>query len=232
MIRSTFIISILSLNIISAQNTSYKFDYYDISNGLSQNRAQVIFQASDGYIYVGSQGGLDRFDGYSFNYYSHNPSDSTTVPFGWVSAIGEDSQKNLWVGTTQKTLGYLKPDGSWERIRLKGMEQWDRDGRSWWWGFISDIKFVNDEIFISSNGNGLFVIKNGVEKHYTSDKKEENVISEIKIVNNRVFVATQGGMLELDTISGSFKKTAISSPVFGFSKIVDLNKFYQDLLFL
>ena len=93
MIRLAFIVSILLLNLGSAQNTSYKFDYYDISNGLSQNRAQAIFQASDGYIYVGSQGGFDRFDGYSFNYYSHNPSDSTTIPFGWVSAISEDSQK-------------------------------------------------------------------------------------------------------------------------------------------
>ena len=82
----------------------------------------------------------------------------------------------------------------WKIVRFKGMEKWDRDGRSWWWGFISDIKFVNDEIFVSSNGNGLFVIKNGVEKHYTSNKKEVNVISEIKIINNRIFLATQGGI--------------------------------------
>ena len=79
--------------LIVAQNTSYKFDYFDISNGLSQNRAQVIYQAKDGYIYVGTQGGLDRFDGYSFKYFSHNPSDTTSVPFGWVSAIAQDSKK-------------------------------------------------------------------------------------------------------------------------------------------
>ena len=191
----------------------------------SQNRAQAIFQASDGYIYVGSQGGLDRFDGYNFKYFSHNPSDSTTVPFGWVSAIGEDSQKKFGL-ELPKTLGYLKPDGSWKRVKLQGMEGWDRDGRSWWWGFITDIKFINDEALISSNGNGLFVIKNGVEKHYTSDKKEENIISEIKIVNDRIFVATQGGVLELDTVNVNFKKTAISSPVFAFSKLIDSNKFY------
>ena len=79
--RLAFITNIILFGLAFAQNTSYKFDYYDISNGLSQNRAQAIFQASDGYIYVGSQGGLDRFDGYNFKYFSHNPSDSTTVPF-------------------------------------------------------------------------------------------------------------------------------------------------------
>ena len=46
--------------LIIAQNTSYKFDYFDISDGLSQNRAQVIYQAKDGYIYVGCRGGLDE----------------------------------------------------------------------------------------------------------------------------------------------------------------------------
>jgi serine phosphatase RsbU (regulator of sigma subunit)/streptogramin lyase len=224
--RLAFITNIILFSLTFAQNTSYKFDYYDISNGLSQNRAQVIYQANDGYIYVGSQGGLDRFDGYKFDYFSHNPSDTSSIPFGWVSAISEDSKQNLWIGTTQKNIGYLDSKGKWTRVKLKGMENWDRDGRAWWWGFISDIKYLNDEVFISSNGNGLFVIKNGVEKHYTSQVKEENVISEIKIINDRIFVATRGGMLELDTTEESFKKTAVSSPVFGFSKTIGSNKFY------
>tara|TARA_Y100000739_G_scaffold131306_1_gene113147 strand:+ start:799 stop:3900 length:3102 start_codon:yes stop_codon:yes gene_type:complete len=221
----TLIVTFL-FTLIFSQNTSYKFDYYDISHGLSQNRAQAIYQAKDGYIYVGSQGGLDRFDGYNFKYFSHNPIDSTSVPNGWVSAINEDSNGNLWIGTTQKTMGYLNANGKWTRIKLKGMENWDRDGRSWWWGFISDIKPFKDQVVVSSNGNGLFILNSGKEKHFTSSYKEENVISEIKVVNNRIFMATRGGMLELDTTNGKFKKTAISSPVYGFSKVVDLNKFY------
>ena len=60
--RLAFITNIILFS-LTAQNTSYKFDYYDISNGPSQKH-QAIFQANDGYIYVGSQGGLDRFDGY------------------------------------------------------------------------------------------------------------------------------------------------------------------------
>ena len=96
MTRSVFVTSVLSMNIIFAQNTSYKFDYYDISNGLSQNRAQALYQGKKGYIYVGSQGGLDRFDGYNFKYYSHNPSDSTSIPTGWVSAISHYENDNLY----------------------------------------------------------------------------------------------------------------------------------------
>ena len=211
--------------LIIAQNTSYKFDYFDISDGLSQNRAQVIYQARDGYIYVGSQGGLDRFDGYNFKYFSHNPSDSTSVPFGWVSAISEDSKNNLWVGTTQKTIGYLKPNGLWTRVKLKAMENWDRDGRSWWWGFISDIKPYKDKVLISSNGNGLFIIDNEEQEHYTTDIDGANIVSEIKVINERIFLATRGGVFEFDINKKEFLQTSISLPVGGFSNNNN-DKFY------
>ena len=223
---SAFLTSILLLNLTFAQNTSYKFDYYDISDGLSQNQANTIYQSKDGYIYVGSQGGLDRFDGYNFKYFSHNPSDTTTIPHGWVNAITEDSRNNLWIGTNQKNVGYLKSDGSWARVKLKGMEEWDRDGRAWWWGFISDIKPYEDKVAISSNGNGLFIVGENYEKHYTSKQKEINVITEIFVVDKRIFVATINGLYELDVTKEEFIKTKISSSVNGFAKDDTLGQFY------
>ena len=67
------------------------------------------------------------------------------------------------------------------------MENWDRDGRSWWWGFISDIKPYKDKVLISSNGNGLFIIDNGEQKHYTTDIDGANIVSEIKVIDERTF---------------------------------------------
>ena len=218
--------SIFFFTIIISQNTSYRFDYYDISNGLSQNQANAIYQSHDGYIYVGSQGGLDRFDGYNFKYFSHNPADTTTIPYGWVNAITEDSRNNLWIGTNQKNVGYLKSDGSWTRIKLKGMENWDRDGRAWWWGFISDIKPYEDKVIISSNGNGLFIVGDNYEKHYTSNQKGINVITEIFVVDKRIFVATVDGLYEFDMTKEEFIKTRISSSVNGFTKNDIAGQFY------
>ena len=226
MTRSIFVTGILSMNIIFAQNSSYKFDYYDISNGLSQNRAQAIFQANDGYIYVGSQGGLDRFDGYDFKYYSHNPTDTTSIPNGWVNAIGQDNFGNIWVGTQQKTIGYLKPDGSWKRINLEGMIEFNKNIGAWWWGVITDFKFIENKTLINSLGNGLFIIEDGIEKHYTSEVETVNVISEIHIVDNRIFVATRGGLYEFDESKEEFIQTSISTPVFGFSRKNNDDEFF------
>ena len=218
MTRLTFIVSIFLLNLTSAQNTSYKFDYYDISNGLSQNRAQAIFQASDGYIYVGSQGGLDRFDGYDFKYFSHNPTDTTSIPNGWVNAIGQDNSGNIWIGTQQKTVGYLKPDGSWKRVSLEGMVEFNKNIGAWWWGLITDFDFIENKTLISSYGNGLFIIEDGKEKHFTSDNNDINIISEIYVSDNRIFLATGAGVYEFDESKEEFKQTSISTPTFGFSK--------------
>ena len=194
--------TVFFVSLLIGQNTTYKFDYYDISNGLSQNQAYVIYQTSDGYIYVGSQGGLDRFDGYNFKYYSHDPSDSTTIPYGWVNSIGEDADGNMWVGTWQGTVGYLNTKKEWKRVSLKGMENLER----WWWGIITDIKFINDKVVLSSFNNGLFVIENGTQRHYKADENFLNFTQEMFITNERIFIATRSGLVEFDEKDGTFKK--------------------------
>ena len=154
--KLAFISSILFLNLNYAQNTSYKFDYYDISNGLSQNRAQAIFQANDGYIYVGSQGGLDRFDGYDFKYYSHNPVDTTSIPYGWVNAIGQDNFGNIWA-TTRKGLFSL----SGNKITVYGTKN----------GFVSDDMFnvkISKQNTVWVSGEGFLSSKDGdVVRNYS-----------------------------------------------------------------
>ena len=206
-----------------AQNTTYKFDYYDISNGLSQNQANVIFQTENGYVYVGSQGGLDRFDGYNFKYYSHNPSDSTTIPFGWVNSINEDSQKNLWIGTSRGNVGYLNSNNKWKRVYLKGME----DIEIWWWRSISDIKFFKDKVLISTRLSGFYIIENEKQRHYESEKNNINFTQEIYISNDKIFLGTRSGLVEFDEKTETFKKKSVtSSGVFGFSKSMEENKFY------
>ena len=224
--RLAFITNIILFSLTFAQNTSYKFDYYDISNGLSQNRAQAIFQANDGYIYVGSQGGLDRFDGYDFKYYSHNPVDTTSIPYGWVNAIGQDNFGNIWVGTQQKTVGYLQPDGRWKRVSLKGMIEFNKNIGAWWWGLITDFDFIEGKTLISSYGNGLFIIEEGKEKHFTSDNNDINIISEIYTVDNQIFLATSAGVYKFDETKEEFIQTSISSPAFGFSAGNNDDEFY------
>jgi len=82
-----------------SQDLEFVFEHYGVEDGLSQSETNCIFQDSKGFIWIGTQAGLNRFDGREFISYDHNPLDSNSISSGWVYAIAEDSKGNLWLGT-------------------------------------------------------------------------------------------------------------------------------------
>jgi ligand-binding sensor domain-containing protein len=66
-----------------------------------------VLQDSYGFIWIGDQGGLIKYDGYELKRYSQIPFDSTSLSIKWVTAIKEDKKGNLWVGTWGGGLNYF-----------------------------------------------------------------------------------------------------------------------------
>ena len=66
-------------------------------------------QDSNGFLWVGSQEGLARYDGYNLKYYTNIPFDSTSISNNWIPVIKEDKNGNLWVGTWGGGLNYFNP---------------------------------------------------------------------------------------------------------------------------
>lgn len=64
---------------INGYSQPYIFTNYSINNGLSQSVVNCIFQDSKGYIWIGTQNGLNRFNGETFDVYSYNPADSGSI---------------------------------------------------------------------------------------------------------------------------------------------------------
>ncbi|MCG8390424.1 MAG: response regulator [Cytophagales bacterium] len=75
------------------------FDIYSTKNGLSQNDIRTIFQDSFGFIWIGTHGGLNRFDGYSFKTYLKDVNDENAISSNLIGSIQEDVYGNLWIGT-------------------------------------------------------------------------------------------------------------------------------------
>ncbi len=80
---------------------SIQFQQIPNELGLSQNFISALYQDQRGFLWVGTKDGLNRFDGYRFKVYQHDPFDSTTISGNYIKAIFEDSQGRLWVGTDQ-----------------------------------------------------------------------------------------------------------------------------------
>jgi signal transduction histidine kinase/ligand-binding sensor domain-containing protein/DNA-binding response OmpR family regulator len=85
-----------------------RFKHLTIDDGLSQNAVFAILQDRRGFMWFGTKDGLNRYDGYSFVIYQHNPFDSTSLSANHVTALFEDSRGDLWVGTLNAGLNRLR----------------------------------------------------------------------------------------------------------------------------
>ncbi|MEM7351966.1 MAG: two-component regulator propeller domain-containing protein, partial [Acidobacteriota bacterium] len=76
-----------------------RFEHLSIEDGLSQSVVNTILQDSTGFLWVGTQNGLNRFDGYGFTVYRHEARDPTSLASDWVLVLREAPSGDLWVGT-------------------------------------------------------------------------------------------------------------------------------------
>ncbi len=72
-----------------------------IEDGLSQGMVNAIIQDAYGFMWLATKDGLNRYDGYSFTVFRHDPEDSTTVRNNYIYSLLEDKQGRLWVGTSE-----------------------------------------------------------------------------------------------------------------------------------
>ncbi|MFC2084887.1 two-component regulator propeller domain-containing protein [Bacteroidota bacterium] len=90
------------VNLLFAQPENVKFDQLG-----PIVIPHCVFQDSHGFIWMGAQEGLIRYDGYNYKRYTQIPFDSTSLSNNWVMAIKEDKKGNLWIGTLGGGLNYF-----------------------------------------------------------------------------------------------------------------------------
>lgn len=99
----------LALPIVGwSQQKNIRFDRFSIENGLSQSSVTGIVQDQLGYIWIATQDGLNRYDGYDFLIFKSDPADSTTIPNNYLYFLQEDQYGYLWFGTN-RGLARLNP---------------------------------------------------------------------------------------------------------------------------
>lgn len=74
------------------------FHNYSRDQGLPHPVPTALAQDRDGFIWIGTQGGLARWDGYRFRAYKANPDVSGSLPDDWVQVLHVDPAGRLWIG--------------------------------------------------------------------------------------------------------------------------------------
>lgn len=127
---------------------SFTFETYLKSDGLNQSSTNAIFQDSEDMLWIANFGGINRYDGYEFESFTHQFGDSTSIPDNSVWTFFEDSQKRLWVGTKAGLSLFNKATLQFQNFTLK-------EGASTL--AIKAIKEIsNNRLLVGTEGEGLF----------------------------------------------------------------------------
>jgi signal transduction histidine kinase/ligand-binding sensor domain-containing protein len=78
-----------------------QFEHLTTADGLSQSTVTSILQDSQGYMWFGTQDGLNKYDGYTFTVYRHDPDDPSSLRDDNITTIYEDRSGVLWIGTNE-----------------------------------------------------------------------------------------------------------------------------------
>lgn len=110
MTRIALIRTILSIMcLLSAVQASAYTGLWSSAKDMTSSTITAIAQDRDGYVWVGTEYGLNRYDGYRYTYYLADAADSCTINDNEVTALYVDRSGNLWVGTRQG-LNRYNPD--------------------------------------------------------------------------------------------------------------------------
>ncbi len=95
------LILLLLVNSISlfSQRSNIKFKHLSIQDGLSQSTVNCIFQDEQGFMWFGTQDGLNKYDGFQFINFKNDLNNSSSISNNFVNSIVQDTSGNLWIAT-------------------------------------------------------------------------------------------------------------------------------------
>src|SRR5262249_47293148 len=131
--------------------SSFRLTSWETSQGLPQNCVKAILQTRDGFLWIGTQNGLARFDGLGFR--TFDQSSVPALPSCDVDVLAEDREGHLWIGTHRGLFSYF--DGRTEQVSDNRLE-------SEIWALLAE----GDNLWISAN-TSFMRLQNGLLTPFT-----------------------------------------------------------------
>lgn len=188
------------LLIITTGNArEYYFRHFTNENGLSNNTVHCIIQDRQGFVWFGTKDGLNRFDGYKFKTFLHNPDDPGSIGSNMILTLCEDHDGLIWIGTPNGLFYY---DPYLDRFsQITNSQQKTA-------GLISDIK-------VDSQDNIWYTSRLGLYRYNKPDEKLDffpsyqffQPVSICIAASGSVWIASSDGQIyKYQSLDGSFRE--------------------------
>jgi len=103
--KVALLLVLLALPCLVQGQSDDSFTRIATSDGLSQGYVSAIHQDKFGFIWVGTKEGLNRYDGYQFTTFLHDPKQAASLPGNFITTLAGDKRGNVWIGTRSHGLG-------------------------------------------------------------------------------------------------------------------------------
>ncbi len=202
------------------------FKSVTVEDGLSSSDANCIIQDKLGFIWIGTDNGLNRFDGAHFKVYRNNQNNPNSISDNSIWSLFEDRSGNIWVGTKGGVLNkYIPALDKFERIRLNENIYTENS-------ITSILEDSESLIWIGTYSQGLFRydIKTGKIINWRYDPKNINGLSNNYISSllqdevGFIWISTYNGLNRLNP-----KNTSIGFDIF-FSSESNQNSISNNLV--
>ncbi|MBD1210623.1 MAG: hypothetical protein H9535_19500 [Ignavibacteria bacterium] len=186
-----------------AQEKLY-FSHLGIEQGLSQGSALCLVQDTKGFLWIGTEDGLNRYDGYTFTTFRHRPNDSTSLPNNLIYTLYEDRSGVLWAGTRAGLCQYNAASESFIHTtnvpNPKGVFALYEDKRGILWvGTLGDGLQKIDR----TTGNITTFTHNPQNPQSISNNKVYSICED---AHGNLWVGTEEGLCRFNADNGSFTR--------------------------
>ena len=96
---------LMAFAVAGQQARQYSFTHYGVSSGLASNETTTALQDEQGYIWIATNNGLQRFDGLRYLTFRQKKNDPASIPYNYIHQLLLDNKKNLWVVTGDGKIG-------------------------------------------------------------------------------------------------------------------------------
>lgn len=189
-----------------AQNYFVQTDSYDNSQGLSQNHVLSIIQDNDGFIWVGTFDGLNRFDGSEFKQFTRHDS-TNSISNNTIWSLFEDENKIIWIGTISGLNKYNPTNESFYVYRTSQTDSQTISNND----VLSIISAKNNNLWIGTD-NGLNLYDTKTDKNirfFDSNDKQKltnNSILSLFPVDDILWIGSQNGLNKYNTKTNELTK--------------------------
>lgn len=165
---------------------------YNLKNGLSNTNVRSIVQDKEGYIWIATVDGLNKFNGYEFTNYQYDEKNLNSIPTNDVRSLFVDSQNNLWISTTKGLSQYNYETDDFINLLLEDSTTLGM------YDIINILEDLDGTFWLSTNMEGV-IIYNQQSKTTTrlknipgdpSSLSSNNVLSIFSDSKNNIWVTT------------------------------------------